>query len=169
MLSSYLSVVSCAFTFLAVSVSSSNNKATDISDKRQHRIQHGPCSYTFLLPEIENCQPPLDHHISNSLQRDSPVESDWSSKRLQQLEGILDNNTQWLQKVGISISIVTPVTWCRYSGLSCHKAHSQTRDNVNICCSGVKSFSKDVCLCRQIHFMWMEQSQMNAIKHCCRD
>ncbi|XP_032901384.1 angiopoietin-2-like [Amblyraja radiata] len=99
MLSSYLSVVSCAFTFLAVSVSSSNNKATDISDKRQHRIQHGSCSYTFLLPEIENCQPPPDHHISNSLQRDSPVESDWSSKRLQQLEGILDNNTQWLQKL----------------------------------------------------------------------
>ncbi|XP_078279196.1 angiopoietin-2-like isoform X2 [Rhinoraja longicauda] len=98
MLSSCLSVMSCVCTFLAVSVYSYNHKGTDSSDKRQHRIQHGPCSYTFLLPEIENCQPSPDH-ISNSLQRDSPVEPNWSSKRLQQLEGILDNNTQWLQKL----------------------------------------------------------------------
>ncbi|XP_032872028.1 angiopoietin-2-like [Amblyraja radiata] len=99
MLSSCLSVVSCVCTFLAVSVYSSNHNGTDSSVKRQHRIQHGPCSYMFLLPEIENCQPSPDHHISNSPQRDSPVKSNCSSKRLQQLEGILDNNKQWLQKV----------------------------------------------------------------------
>ncbi|XP_048414381.1 angiopoietin-2b [Stegostoma tigrinum] len=101
MLSSYLSFVSCVCVFLAVSGFSSYNKATDNSDKHHHRIQHGPCSYTFLLPEIENCQPTTDYHLSNSLQGDAPpvVEPNWSLKRLQQLEGILENNTQWLQKL----------------------------------------------------------------------
>ncbi|XP_048469071.1 angiopoietin-2-like [Rhincodon typus] len=101
MLSSYLSFVSCVCVFLAVSGYSSYNKATDNSDKHHHRIQHGPCSYTFLLPEIENCQPTTDYHMSNSLQGDAPpvVEPNWSLQRLQQLEGILENNTQWLQKL----------------------------------------------------------------------
>ncbi|XP_069751902.1 angiopoietin-2-like isoform X4 [Narcine bancroftii] len=101
MLSNYFSIVFSVCTLLAMSVTSSYHKGTDNLDKRHHQIQHGPCSYTFLLPEIENCQPSSDYHISNSLQRDapSPVESNWSLKRLQQLEGILENNTQWLQKL----------------------------------------------------------------------
>ncbi|GCC23802.1 angiopoietin-2b [Chiloscyllium punctatum] len=101
MLSSYLSFVSCVCVFLAVSGFSSYNKATDNLEKHHHQIQHGPCSYTFLLPEIENCQPSADYHMSNSLQGDAPpvVEPNRSVKRLQQLEGILENNTQWLQKL----------------------------------------------------------------------
>ncbi|XP_067867291.1 angiopoietin-2-like isoform X1 [Heterodontus francisci] len=101
MLSSYLSFVSCVCTFLAMPGYSSYHKGTDNLDKRHHQIQHGLCSYTFLLPEIENCQPSPDYHMSNSLQRDAPppVEPNWSLKRLQQLEGILENNTQWLQKL----------------------------------------------------------------------
>ncbi|XP_072357738.1 angiopoietin-2b [Scyliorhinus torazame] len=101
MLSSSLSPVSYVCIFLAMSGYSSCNKATDNLDKRHHRIQHGPCSYTFLLPEIENCRPTPDYRMSNSLQRDAPlpVEPNWSQKRLQQLEGILENNTQWLYKL----------------------------------------------------------------------
>ncbi|XP_062889699.1 angiopoietin-2b isoform X1 [Mobula hypostoma] len=101
MLLSYLSFAHCAYTFLAMSVFISYHRGTEGLDKRNHQIQHGSCSYTFLLPEIENCQPSPDYHISNSLQRDapSPVEPNWSLKRLQQLEGVLENNTQWLQKL----------------------------------------------------------------------
>ncbi|KAG8451437.1 hypothetical protein GDO86_003590 [Hymenochirus boettgeri] len=77
-------------------------KEMDISKKHHHKVQHGPCSYTFLLPEIDNCQSPsTDFHVSNTLQRDAPVQPDhhWPSKKLQELESITENNTQWLQKL----------------------------------------------------------------------
>uniref|UniRef100_A0A8C5LVM1 Fibrinogen C-terminal domain-containing protein n=1 Tax=Leptobrachium leishanense TaxID=445787 RepID=A0A8C5LVM1_9ANUR len=70
--------------------------------KQHHKVQHGHCSYTFLLPELDNCHPPpSDFQVSNSLQRDAPQQPDlnWSSKRLQDLESIMENNTQWLQKL----------------------------------------------------------------------
>ncbi|XP_029772896.1 angiopoietin-4 isoform X2 [Suricata suricatta] len=72
--------------------------------RRAHRVQHGQCSYTFVLPEPEPC--PLDPEAfggSNSLQRDSPAVGmnlgDWPAQRVRQLEKVLENNTQWLQKV----------------------------------------------------------------------
>ncbi|XP_075460668.1 angiopoietin-2-like [Ascaphus truei] len=77
-------------------------KGMDIPEKHHHKVQHGHCSYTFLLPEIDNCHPPpTDFQVSNSLQRDAPPQPEkrWPSKRLQQLESILENNTQWLQKL----------------------------------------------------------------------
>ena len=72
--------------------------------RRAHRVQHGQCSYTFVLPEPEPCPPePEAFRASNSLQRDSPAAAlnlgDWPSQRMRQLEKMLENNTQWLQKV----------------------------------------------------------------------
>lgn len=72
--------------------------------RRAHRVQHGQCSYTFLLPEPEPCPPePEVFGGSNSLQRDSPAAGlnlgDWRTQRVRQLEKVLENNTQWLQKV----------------------------------------------------------------------
>lgn len=77
-------------------------KGKDGLDRPQHRMQHGPCSYTFLLPEVGGCYPSAaEYHVSNSLQRDAPSlpEPKWPAKRLQQLENVMENNTQWLQKV----------------------------------------------------------------------
>lgn len=86
------------------------------SGRQQHRVQHGPCSYTFILPEVEHCNPLQDFQVTNTLQRDSPPEADqntsqskpgkaqkerpsWQEKKLENLENAMENNTQWLQKV----------------------------------------------------------------------
>ncbi|XP_007904930.1 angiopoietin-2b isoform X1 [Callorhinchus milii] len=101
MLSNCLSFVSCVCTVLAMSGSSSYHKEKESLEKQHHRVQHGPCSYTFLLPEVDNCRSDPDFQMSNSLQRDAPppAEPNWSNKRLQHLEGVMENNTQWLQKL----------------------------------------------------------------------
>lgn len=87
------------------------------SDRQQHHVQHGPCSYTFILPEVEHCHPLKDFEVTNTLQRDSPpqVEPDisqskqgkaqkerpsWQERKLENLESAMENNTLWLQKVG---------------------------------------------------------------------
>lgn len=78
--------------------------------KKYHRIQHGQCSYTFILPELDGCQaggsPTQTEQYGGSrsrasiVQRDSPpVDGDWSARKLQRLESTMENNTQWLQKV----------------------------------------------------------------------
>lgn len=80
----------------------SHTKGKDTPERAQHRVQHGSCTYTFLLPEVDSCHPPAaEYQVSNSLQRDAPslAEAKWTTKRVQQLESILENNTQWLQKV----------------------------------------------------------------------
>lgn len=86
------------------------------SERQQHRVQHGPCSYTFILPEVEHCHPLKDFQVTNILQRDSPPEAEpdtsqtkqskaqkerpsWQERKLQSLESAMENNTQWLQKV----------------------------------------------------------------------
>ncbi|KAJ8395812.1 hypothetical protein AAFF_G00028590 [Aldrovandia affinis] len=76
------------------------------SERRHHQVQHGPCSYTFLLPEVEHCHPPGDFQVTNSLQRDSPLTPDappaepsWQERKLETLESVTENNTQWLQKL----------------------------------------------------------------------
>ncbi|XP_041090059.1 angiopoietin-2b [Polyodon spathula] len=77
--------------------------ATRSERRHHHRLQHGPCSYTFLLPEVEHCRPAPDFHLSNSLQRDSALppaaEQHWTAKRLEELEGVMENNTEWLLKL----------------------------------------------------------------------
>lgn len=69
--------------------------------KRQYQIQNGPCSYTFLLPEQENCQTQSSSY-NYPVQKDGPMDNDESSQRLEQLEIIMENNTQWLLKVKLS-------------------------------------------------------------------
>lgn len=64
--------------------------------KTEYNIQHGQCSYTFLLPEPENCQTQGDNY---PVQKDGPVDQDESAQRLEQLEMTMENNTQWLLKV----------------------------------------------------------------------
>lgn len=66
--------------------------------KRQYQIQNGPCSYTFLLPEQENCQTQSSSYFYPD-QKDGPVDDEDSAQRLEQLENIMENNTQWLLKV----------------------------------------------------------------------
>ncbi|XP_004077462.2 angiopoietin-2 [Oryzias latipes] len=65
------------------------------ASKRQYQIQNGPCSYTFLLPEQENCQSQNDYNYA--VQKDGPT--DESAQRLEQLEMSMENNTQWLLKL----------------------------------------------------------------------
>ncbi|KAL7829503.1 hypothetical protein AOLI_G00303880 [Acnodon oligacanthus] len=75
------------------------------SERKKHQVQHGPCSYTFILPEVEQCQA-RDFQVTNSLQRDSPLppetaraEPTWQERKLESLESATENNTQWLQKL----------------------------------------------------------------------
>uniref|UniRef100_A0A8C5EEJ0 Angiopoietin-2-like n=1 Tax=Gouania willdenowi TaxID=441366 RepID=A0A8C5EEJ0_GOUWI len=84
------------------------------SERRQHHVQHGLCSYTFILPELEHCHPLKDLQVSNTLQSDSPPEAEpdtsqarekhnqrpsWQETKLENLESAMENNTQWLQKL----------------------------------------------------------------------
>lgn len=85
---------------------SSFRKSTDSIGRRQYQVQHGSCSYTFLLPETDSCRPPASPYVSNAVQRDAPLDYDDSVQRLQVLENIMENNTQWLMKVG-----ETAVAW----------------------------------------------------------
>lgn len=75
-------------------------RSTDGLGRRQYQVRHGACSYTFLLPEADNCRPPAGPYVSNAVQRDAPLDYDDSVQRLQALESIMENNTQWLMKVG---------------------------------------------------------------------
>ncbi|XP_008065271.1 angiopoietin-2 isoform X3 [Carlito syrichta] len=74
-------------------------KSMDSIGKRQYQVQHGSCSYTFLLPEMDNCRSSSSPYVSNAVQRDAPLDYDDSVQRLQALENIMENNTQWLMKV----------------------------------------------------------------------
>ncbi|XP_025028089.1 angiopoietin-4, partial [Python bivittatus] len=64
------------------------------------------CSYTFVLPEADPppCPAPGDPLGINALQRDSPADAfprhdGQPTLRVQQLERILENSTQWLLKL----------------------------------------------------------------------
>uniref|UniRef100_A0A3Q4GZK4 Angiopoietin 4 n=1 Tax=Neolamprologus brichardi TaxID=32507 RepID=A0A3Q4GZK4_NEOBR len=78
--------------------------------RKLHRIQHGQCSYTFILPELDGCpgggSPSQTQRYGGFqggpgvVQRDSPpADSEWSAQKLQHLESTMENNTQWLQKL----------------------------------------------------------------------
>ncbi|NXW45268.1 ANGP4 protein, partial [Nyctiprogne leucopyga] len=75
--------------------------------RRYHRVQHGHCSYTFVLPEADPppCPPvPAVPAPANALlQRDSPAGTahtgHGAAQRLRHLERILENSTQWLLKL----------------------------------------------------------------------
>lgn len=73
------------------------------SEWRAHQVHHGSCSYTFLLPEVWRCG---GFQVTNDLQRDTPTcpgEHTWNRKRAETLEAVIENHTQWLQKVNLCI------------------------------------------------------------------
>nr|AAI42040.1 ANGPT2 protein [Bos taurus] len=79
---------------------SGSRKGMDIAaGKKQYQVQHGACSYTFLLPETDHCRSPSSAYVPNAVQRDAPLDYDDSVQRLQVLENIMENNTQWLMKL----------------------------------------------------------------------
>ncbi|XP_051563293.1 angiopoietin-4-like [Myxocyprinus asiaticus] len=86
-----------------VSCGNGNSQRRGGGERRRklHRMQHGQCSYTFILPEVESCQGGADQISgTNVVQRDaSPGDSEWSSQKLQNLEMAMENNTQWIQKL----------------------------------------------------------------------
>ncbi|XP_066090741.1 angiopoietin-2 isoform X1 [Saccopteryx bilineata] len=85
---------------LAVAAAYSNfRRSMDSVGRRQYQVQHGSCSYTFLLPETDNCRAPPGPFVPNAVQRDAPLDYDDSVQRLQVLESIMENNTQWLMKL----------------------------------------------------------------------
>ncbi|NXL36596.1 ANGP4 protein, partial [Glaucidium brasilianum] len=75
--------------------------------RRYHRVQHGHCSYTFVLPEADPPPCPLapiaPGPANALLQRDSPAGTvhagHGATQRLRHLERILENSTQWLLKL----------------------------------------------------------------------
>uniref|UniRef100_A0A8C1HM69 Angiopoietin 2a n=1 Tax=Cyprinus carpio carpio TaxID=630221 RepID=A0A8C1HM69_CYPCA len=71
---------------------------SDTTGKKQYQVQNGPCTYTFLLPEPQDCGGPSSTY-TNQVQRDDLVDYDSSIQRLEQLETIMENNTQWLHKL----------------------------------------------------------------------
>uniref|UniRef100_A0A8C6WGA7 Angiopoietin 4 n=1 Tax=Neogobius melanostomus TaxID=47308 RepID=A0A8C6WGA7_9GOBI len=103
--------------------------------RRLHRIQHGQCSYTFVLPELEGCQGREQltgpRTVGTSVvQRDSPpprplpaADSNWSTQKIQRLENTMENNTQWLQKLEnfIQRSLRPDI-----SSVQSHAVHNQT-------------------------------------------
>uniref|UniRef100_A0AAQ5Z5P3 Fibrinogen C-terminal domain-containing protein n=1 Tax=Amphiprion ocellaris TaxID=80972 RepID=A0AAQ5Z5P3_AMPOC len=112
------------------------------SEKRRrfHRIQHGQCSYTFILPELDGCQgggsPPQTEQYggprggTSVVQRDSPpVDGEWSAQKLQHLESTMENNTQWLHKLEnfIQRSMRRDV-----ANIQSHVVHNQTATMLEI-------------------------------------
>ncbi|XP_006004803.1 angiopoietin-2a [Latimeria chalumnae] len=92
----FLFFMSCKFALGTGYISIRKN--ADNVGKKEYQIQHGSCSYTFLLPEPQNCRSSSSYE-SNAVQRDAPLDYDDSVQRLQQLENIMENNTQWLMKL----------------------------------------------------------------------
>nr|XP_014347509.1 PREDICTED: angiopoietin-1 isoform X2 [Latimeria chalumnae] len=82
--------------------SSGQRRGTDSNGRRYNRIQHGQCTYTFILPEGDgSCRDSTtEQYSSNALQRDAPhVDQEFSSQKLQHLEHVMENYTQWLRKL----------------------------------------------------------------------
>lgn len=126
--------------------SSGGASSSNYSNRRLHRIQHGQCTYTFILPEGEggrgaSCREAKAsgvQHNANSLQRDAPPPApEFSSQKIQQLEHIMENYTQWLQKVR---TCVWTLEERRISELLCFKV--------------VASQTLDVCCLRQLCICW---------------
>ncbi|XP_048464474.1 angiopoietin-1-like [Rhincodon typus] len=93
-----------ALNLLWVSVSltgpSSQWRGADSPRGHYHRVQHGQCSYTFVLPYPGHCRASMQQQDTNALQRDAPPsEPETSFQKLRHLETATENNTQWLLKV----------------------------------------------------------------------
>ncbi|XP_043565926.1 angiopoietin-1 [Chiloscyllium plagiosum] len=96
-------VPALALNLLWVSVSltgsSSQWRGANSPRGHYHRVQHGHCTYTFVLPEPSHCRANKQQD-TNALQRDAPPsEPDTSLQKLRHLETATENNTQWLLKL----------------------------------------------------------------------
>ncbi|XP_004695701.2 PREDICTED: angiopoietin-2 [Condylura cristata] len=91
-----LLLLAAGWELAAAAAHSGFRKGGEAAGRRQYQVQHGSCSYTFLLPEADNCRPPAGAY--DAVQRDAPPDYDGSVQRLQALESIMENNTQWLLK-----------------------------------------------------------------------
>uniref|UniRef100_A0A8C2WJF4 Angiopoietin 2b n=1 Tax=Cyclopterus lumpus TaxID=8103 RepID=A0A8C2WJF4_CYCLU len=73
------------------------------SERQQHRVQQGRCSYTFILPRCEHCHPLKDFQVTNTLQRDSPPEAEPDTSQFKagmaQKEEAFLAGEEWLQKL----------------------------------------------------------------------
>ncbi|XP_044311059.1 angiopoietin-4 [Varanus komodoensis] len=100
-------LVACGLLLAAFGAAGGQRRAGEGAIRRRsHRVQHGRCSYTFVLPEAD--PPPCPHAAepfgANTLQRDSPAGpalrgDERPALRVQHLERALENNTQWLLKL----------------------------------------------------------------------
>uniref|UniRef100_A0A8C1M1A1 Angiopoietin-1 n=1 Tax=Cyprinus carpio TaxID=7962 RepID=A0A8C1M1A1_CYPCA len=101
----------------------------DSSGRKYHRIQQGQCSYTFILPEGDggSCREYKagTPYSANTLQRDAPQpEADFSNQKMQQLEHVMENYTQWLQKIEnyIKDNMKTEIVQLQQSAVHNHTA-----------------------------------------------
>uniref|UniRef100_A0A671RU82 Angiopoietin-1 n=3 Tax=Cyprinidae TaxID=7953 RepID=A0A671RU82_9TELE len=108
---------------------SSTAKANSSSGRKYHRIQNGQCSYTFILPEADGgaCRDfkAGTPYNANALQRDAPQpEADFSNQKIQQLENVMENYTQWLQKIEnyIKDNMKTEIVQLQQSAVHNHTA-----------------------------------------------
>ncbi|XP_018426251.1 PREDICTED: angiopoietin-1 isoform X4 [Nanorana parkeri] len=98
-------VILCALwaTLMVSTAGTGQRKGTDSTGRRYNRIQHGQCTYTFILPELDgNCREGSteQQQYTNALQRDAPqMDQDFSTQKIQHLEHVMENYTQWLQKL----------------------------------------------------------------------
>ncbi|XP_035476715.2 angiopoietin-1 isoform X2 [Scophthalmus maximus] len=113
------------------SSSSGSSGGSNYSSRRFHKIQHGQCTYTFILPEEDGGGACRDtgagspQQNANSLQRDAPPpEPEVPSQKIQQLEHIMENYTQWLQKIEnyIKESMKTEMAQLQQSAVHNHTA-----------------------------------------------
>uniref|UniRef100_A0A4W5R6Z5 Angiopoietin-1 n=1 Tax=Hucho hucho TaxID=62062 RepID=A0A4W5R6Z5_9TELE len=99
----------------------------------RRKIQHGQCTYTFILPEGDgsggnSCRQgkaATQFNNGNALQRDAPpLEEDFASQKIQHLEHIMENYTQWLQKIenDIKESMKTEMAQLQQSAVHNHTA-----------------------------------------------
>nr|XP_006635703.1 PREDICTED: angiopoietin-1 isoform X2 [Lepisosteus oculatus] len=98
----FLSLVFLAVLMGSASVVEQRSRGADSNGRRYSRIQHGQCMYTFILPENDsNCREgKAGQYDTNSLQRDAPqVDLEFSTQKIQHLEHVMENYTQWLQKI----------------------------------------------------------------------
>ncbi|XP_071223467.1 angiopoietin-1-like isoform X2 [Salvelinus alpinus] len=115
------------------SSSSSSSESSSSSNRRYHRVQHGQCTYTFILPEGDgsggnSCRQgkaATQFNSANALQRDAPpLEEDFASQKIQHLEHVMENYTQWLQKIenDIKESMKTEMAQLQQSAVHNHTA-----------------------------------------------
>ncbi|XP_043116253.1 angiopoietin-1-like isoform X1 [Puntigrus tetrazona] len=89
------------------------DKLTDVSggsSQRLNSVQHGECSYTFVLPEPEESRTgswPEEHdgnYEDNSVQKESPQgKQSRLNQQIQHLELAMENYTHWLQKIEVFV------------------------------------------------------------------